>query len=54
MKPDFIFLDGVRNPIEGLVNASVEPVFAFDLENQVDEELNIGSVNSEHYRFRLH
>ena len=56
MDPDetgFHFLDGVRNPIEGLVNAGVEPGFAFDLDNQ-DEELKIGSVNSEHYRFRLH
>ena len=54
MKPEFISLDGVRDPVEGLVVAGVEPVFASYLDNQVDEELKIGSVNSEHYRFRLH
>ena len=46
---EFISLDGVRNPVEGLVSAGVEPVFAFHLDNQVDEELRIGSVISEHY-----
>ena len=49
MKPEFISLEGVRNPVEGLVKASVEPVFSFSLDNQVDEELKIGSVNSEHH-----
>ena len=38
----------VRNPVEGLVNAGVEPVFASYLDNQVDEELKIGSVNGDH------
>ena len=49
MKPEFISLDGVRDPVEGLVVAGVEPVFASYLDNQVDEELKIGSVNSDHY-----
>ena len=33
MKPKFISLEGVRNPVEGLVKASVEPVFVFNLDN---------------------
>ena len=36
------------NPVEGLVKAGVEPVVASYLDNQVDEELMIGSVNSDH------
>ena len=48
MKPEFISLDGVSNPVEGLVKAGVEPVFASYLDNQVDKELKIGSVNSDH------
>ena len=35
--------------MEGLVDAGVEPVFAFYLGNQVDEKLTIGGVNSAHY-----
>ena len=34
---------------EGLVDAGAEPVFAFYLENQVNEELAIGGVTSAHY-----
>ena len=49
MKPKFISLEGVHNPVEGLMKAGVEPVFPFSLDNQVDEELKIGSVNKEHY-----
>merc|ERR1712211_55709 len=41
--------DGVRTPVEGLVDAGAEPVFAFYLGNQVDGELTIGGVNSAHY-----
>ena len=35
--------------MEGLVNAGAEPVFAFYLENQVDEKLTINGVNKAHY-----
>ena len=41
MKPEFISLDGVRDPVEGLVVAGVEPVFASYLDNQVDEYLTL-------------
>ena len=34
----FHFVDGVRTPVKGLVNAGAEPVFAFYLENQVDHQ----------------
>ena len=44
-----ISVDGVRTPVEGLVDAGAEPVFAFYLGNQVDGELTIGGVNSAHY-----
>ena len=56
MKPDSISLDGVRNRIEGLVNTGVEPVFAFDLDNQVDEEIEDWQCQQRalHGRFRLH
>ena len=40
--------------MKGLVNAGAEPVFAFYLENQVDEKLTINGVNSAHYRIRVH
>ena len=42
-------MDRVRTPVEGLVGAGAEPVFAFYLENQVDDKLTIGGVNSAHY-----
>ena len=42
-------MDRVRTPVEGLVDAGAEPVFAFYLENQVDDKLTIGGVNSAHY-----
>ena len=42
-------MDGVRTPVKGLVNAGAEPVFAFYLEDQVDEKLTINGVNSAHY-----
>ena len=42
-------MDGVRTPVEGLVDAGAKPVFAFYLGNQVDEKLTIGGVNSAHY-----
>ena len=45
----FHFVDGVRTPVKGLVNTGAEPVFAFHLENQVDEKLTINGVNSAHY-----
>ena len=45
----FHFVDRVRTPVEGLVDAGAEPVFAFYLENQVDDKLTIGGVNSAHY-----
>ena len=45
----FHFVDGVRTPVEGLVDAGAEPVFAFYLGNQVNEELTIGGVTSAHY-----
>ena len=37
-----------RTPVENLVNTGEEPVFAFYLENQIDEELAFGGVNSAH------
>ena len=42
-------MDGVRTPVTDLVNAGAEPVFAFYLEDQVDEKLTINGVNSAHY-----
>ena len=45
----FHFVDGVRTPVKGLVDAGAEPVFAFYLENQVDEKLTINGVNRTHY-----
>ena len=39
MKPEYMSLDGVRNPSEGLVNGGVEPCLLYYLNNQVDEEL---------------
>ena len=42
-------MDGVRTPVEGLVDAGAEPVFAFYLGNQVNKKLTIGDVNSAHY-----
>ena len=42
-------MDEVRTPVEGLVDAGAEPVFALYLGNQVDGELTIGSLNSAHY-----
>ena len=44
------FVNGVRIPVEGLVNAGAEPVFAFYLENQVDGKLTINDVNRAHNR----
>ena len=45
----FLFVDGVRTPVKGLVDAGAEPVFAFYLENQVDGKLTINGVNRAHY-----
>ena len=45
----FHFVDGVRTPVKGLVDAGAEPVFAFYLENQVDGKLTINGVNRAHY-----
>ena len=42
-------MDGVHTPVEGLVDAGAEPVFAFYLGNQVNEDLTIGGVTSAHY-----
>lgn len=41
-------MGGIRIPVEGLVHAGVEPVFAFYLDNQVDEKLQVRGVSSEH------
>ena len=49
-------VDGVRIPVQGLVDAGEEPVFAFYLDNQVDGEMTVGGVNSAYYTgvFRVH
>ena len=41
-------MDRVRTPVENLVDAGAEPVFAFYLGNQADEKLTIDGVNSAH------
>ena len=55
MKPEFISLDGVRDPVEGLVVAGVEPVFASYLgqpSRRIIEDWQC-QQRSLHERFRL-
>ena len=47
--PCSIFGNGVRTPVRGRVDVGAEPVFAFYLENQVDEKLTINGFNKAHY-----
>ena len=38
----------LRTPVENLVDTDEEPVFAINLDNQVDGELAFGGVNGAH------
>ena len=46
---DSIFVDGVRTPVECLMDVGATAVFALYLGKQVDGELTIGGVNGAHY-----